>query len=133
MSTPSIPRPLQPCLDCGTPTNNRGQRCDTHTRTKAKKHNQQRAYYHTTEWTHLRAACLQRDHHQCVICGRTGPQLTAHHIKARRDGGPDTLANLATLCSGARGSCHNKVENHEPTHLHRLAEHLEATRQQPNA
>lgn len=122
--TPSIPRPAQPCITCGTPTTNPKQRCTTHLKAHTKQHNQQRAYYHTTEWARLRAACLQRDHHQCVICSRTGPQLTAHHIVPRKQGGLDTLNNLTTLCSGARGSCHNRIENNDPSAHALLNEHL---------
>lgn len=127
MSTPGIPRPARPCIDCATPTTNPGQRCDTHTTTKHQQHNQSRAYYHTTEWRTLRQACLDRDYNQCVICART-TRLTAHHIHARRDGGPDTLTNLVTLCSGKQG-CHDKIERHDPHTTALLTQHLDATRQ----
>lgn len=122
MTTPGLPTPPKPCRTCATPTTNQGQRCDTHTTTKHQHHNQARAYYHTTEWRTLRQACLDRDYNQCVICART-TRLTAHHIHARRDGGPDTLTNLVTLCSGKQG-CHDKVERRDPQITALLDQHI---------
>jgi HNH endonuclease len=53
----------------------------------------------------VRAACLARDRYQCTMAdcptpdrGRRGV-LIADHIEPRREGGPDELWNLRTLCS----------------------------------
>lgn len=58
-------------------------------------------YYRTPEWKRLRTACLARDGYRCTVRGCQTPtyRLTADHIVARRAGGPDSLANLRTLCS----------------------------------
>jgi 5-methylcytosine-specific restriction endonuclease McrA len=105
---------------------NPGGQCDAHKQQQAAEHNQARTYYHTGEWAQLRAACLARDYRQCVICARTH-RLTAHHIKARKDGGPDTLTNLTTLCH----TCHSKIEQGDTTTTNHLAQHLNATRRTP--
>ena len=74
-------------------------------------------------WNALRRACLTRDYNQCVICTST-TRLTAHHIHARKDGGPDALTNLITLCH----TCHDKIERADPTHTKLLTQHLTTTR-----
>ena len=119
MSTtmPRIPRPCR-AAGCITPTTNPSGRCDTHTRQANREHNQRTTYYHSTEWRTLREACLTRDYHQCVLCGSNN-RLVSHHIHARKDGGADTLSNLATLCH----YCHNKVERGSVPHLERLNDH----------
>ena len=119
--TPSIPRPPVMCLDCGQRTTNKGMRCDTHRTDHQRKHRTRTAYYHTTDWQHLRTATLTRDYHTCVACGAPGPRLTAHHLKARTDGGTDTLTNLVTLCQ----PCHSRIETDDTLTTARLALHLE--------
>ena len=50
---------------------------------------------------------LEEAGYQCAYCGhRDGLNLTAHHIKRKRDGGKDTPENLIALCY----NCHNRVE-----------------------
>jgi len=124
VTTPGLPVPPRPCLDCTTPTRNKGQRCDTCRPAKQQTHNTTRAYYHTPEWRRLRTQCLARDYQQCVICTSTH-RLTAHHLHARKDGGPDTLNNLTTLCH----TCHDLIERQDPMHTTLLRQHLHATRQ----
>ena len=62
----------------------------------------------------LRIATLMRDGYQCTQCekknsgsrsNRAKPQLDAHHIVWKENGGKDTIENLITLCKG----CHRKV------------------------
>ena len=72
----------------------------------------------------LRIATLMRDRYQCTQCekknsgsrdrkvctsdnhsNRAKPQLDAHHIVWKENGGKDTIQNLITLCK----SCHRKV------------------------
>jgi hypothetical protein len=59
--------------------------------------------------TQLRNRTLERDDHTCVNCGATD-SLEAHHIIPRCEGGPDTLKNMATLCS----ECHTAVHGNIP-------------------
>ena len=61
------------------------------------------AFYFSAEWKALRAACLKRDGHRCVLCGE--PAIVADHITGRRrwlaegmPGSPDVLDNLRSLC-----------------------------------
>ena len=53
-------------------------------------------------WRKLRLIVLNRDLYRCAHCGRKGNEVD--HIKAKRDGGEDTLDNLQTLCK----PCHSK-------------------------
>lgn len=49
----------------------------------------------------LRFRVFKRDDYRCQICGRSaadGARLEADHKVPRSKGGPDTLANLWTLC-----------------------------------
>ena len=55
-----------------------------------------------------RHSILCRDGYQCQRCGAR-EDLCAHHIKYRRDGGPDTPETLVTLCS----LCHAKLHHGE--------------------
>ncbi len=41
----------------------------------------------------------------CVQCG-SRYYLSAHHVQARAEGGPDTPENLVSLCA----SCHARLE-----------------------
>ena len=106
--TPSIPRPAQPCITCGTPTTNPKQRCTTHLKQHTQKHNQDHAYYHTKHWKQLAALAKQAAHHQCELCSTPAEQtrLMAHHRIARKNGGADALHNLVVLCH----SCHSRIE-----------------------
>lgn len=50
----------------------------------------------------LRYQVLKRDHHRCVICGRSakdGVKLHVDHIKPVSRGGKTILSNLRTLCA----------------------------------
>lgn len=71
-------------------------------------------FYQLPEWRALRAACLERDGYQCTMAdcptpdrGRGGV-LIADHITPRREGGPDELWNLRTLCSFCDGRRHGR-------------------------
>lgn len=65
-------------------------------------------------WNSIRKDVLERDNRECRFCEITegehrskyGRGLTAHHIIPERDGGPDTLGNLITVCQ----SCHQTLE-----------------------
>lgn len=59
------------------------------------------------EYGKLRQAVLDRDRYTCQFCGRTKPtKFHVHHIEKRKEGGPDTIDNLITVCP----SCHRKAE-----------------------
>lgn len=57
----------------------------------------------------LRKATIIRDGCKCQECGKSSCVLEAHHIRARKYGGADTIGNLITLCS----DCHQKTEGRE--------------------
>ena len=59
-------------------------------------------YYQSPAWRALRAACVARDSGVCQTCGKRG--WIADHIIPRKQGGPDSLANLALRCA----SCDNR-------------------------
>lgn len=61
-------------------------------------------FYQSPEWKALRVACFKRDGYRCVECGERA--IIADHIKRRRDGGPDTLDNLRSLCR----ACDNRLK-----------------------
>ena len=78
----------------------------------AKRQQVQDPFYQSPLWRRLRAACLARDGYQCTMAGCPTPDrgrggvLIADHIKPRREGGPDELQNLRTLCSFCDGRRH---------------------------
>jgi len=49
----------------------------------------------------IRSAALERDDFTCQACGKKSAGQV-HHIRARSQGGADSLSNLITLC----GRCH---------------------------
>jgi 5-methylcytosine-specific restriction enzyme A len=55
-------------------------------------------FYRSGLWLRLRQAALQRDGGRCVVPGCGAPAVVVDHIRSRRTGGPDTLANLRCLC-----------------------------------
>jgi 5-methylcytosine-specific restriction protein A len=55
-------------------------------------------YYRTPHWKRLRAAALKRDGGVCVVRGCGQLAVVVDHIKRRRDGGPDVLGNVRSLC-----------------------------------
>ena len=67
------------------------------------------------EWAATRKKVLQRDNYTCTNSAcrvvHRPPyhgRLDAHHIRARREGGPDTVDNLRTLCK----PCHAREHKH---------------------
>jgi 5-methylcytosine-specific restriction endonuclease McrA len=55
-------------------------------------------FYQTSTWRELRASCLTRDNHTCVVDGCKQRAVVADHIVARAAGGADSIANLRSLC-----------------------------------
>ena len=66
-------------------------------------------------WRDVRETVLERDGYECRFCGTTNEEhleehdrgLEAHHVIPQADGGPDTPANLITVCI----SCHRTFES----------------------
>lgn len=56
-------------------------------------------YYRTPAWRRLRTAALKRDGYICTVPGCRAKATHIDHIVSRRSGGPDTLANLRSLCA----------------------------------
>jgi hypothetical protein len=54
---------------------------------------------------------FERDHHRCVMCGRSDCKLDAHHISDRHTipNGGYVKENGITLCD-VPGGCHEKAE-----------------------
>jgi 5-methylcytosine-specific restriction endonuclease McrA len=66
---------------------------------------------HATIPPRLRRQALARDHHRCRASGcRRTRFLHVHHLVPREDGGPNTLENLITLCSGCHRVLHRMRE-----------------------
>lgn len=61
----------------------------------------------------LRRAVIARDGRRCMMCGCVGRTLEAHHIKPKRLNGPNTLANLISLCR----PCHKKTQGQEERYM----------------
>ena len=80
-----------PCIDCGQPA--KRTRCPQCERSR---------YYQTPQWRRLRKTIAGQP---CAICNSTR-RVAAHHARPRRDGGPDTPANLIPLCQ----TCHSQYE-----------------------
>jgi hypothetical protein len=61
----------------------------------------------------VKLEAMVRDRHQCqgVGCGSVR-FLNVHHIVPREAGGPNTLENLITLCSGCHRTLHDLAEKH---------------------
>jgi len=65
-----------------------------------------RYFYASKAWLATRKAILERDDHECQVCG-TGENLNVHHIMPISEGGPRLDEdNLVTLC----GTHHRKWE-----------------------
>ena len=52
-------------------------------------------------WREIRQEVLQRDNHQCQVCGKEHSGQV-HHVIPRSQGGTNDFSNLITLC----GRCH---------------------------
>ena len=63
----------------------------------------------------IRAYALERANGVCELCGNPAPffkkngepYLESHHIKALKDGGPDSIYNVVGLCP----NCHRKMHS----------------------
>lgn len=55
-------------------------------------------YYKSAAWQRLRSARLKLDGYKCIVPGCGRPAKVVDHIKRRRDGGADTIANTRSLC-----------------------------------
>jgi hypothetical protein len=83
----------------------------------------------------LRRRVLERDHHRCRFCGC--PEVDAHHIVLRSQGGPDCEDNLIALCRVHHNFVHTRTKYWRPilqfvvdqcTNQHRSLTALQAER-----
>lgn len=65
-------------------------------------------YRYGPDWAMQRRRALERDDRSCRDCGAhgAGVRIEVHHVKPRRLGGGNALANLLTLCR----PCHKRAE-----------------------
>ena len=63
-------------------------------------------YYRTPGWRLLREFVVRRAHGRCETPGCGSDGVVVDHVRARRDGGQDTPANLRLLCR----RCDNAVK-----------------------
>lgn len=104
----------QPASPCTTPA---GFRCAPHSARKTKGYSSfsrrptPAAVEHREAMEILRPLVFARDGHACVRCGSTR-HLEAHHRLPTGRGGPDSLANLVTLCGPTPHGCHGHVHEH---------------------
>jgi 5-methylcytosine-specific restriction endonuclease McrA len=54
-----------------------------------------------------RQQARQRDHGQCVVCGKPGAEM--HHVTYRSRGGEDEARNLITVCKRHHEDIHAKL------------------------
>jgi 5-methylcytosine-specific restriction endonuclease McrA len=74
-------------------------------------------------WRQLRARRLAIDKGMCVVPGCGQRANTVDHIKRRRDGGADTIANTRSLCGagtdqGSYAKFRNQKTHIRKTHCH---------------
>jgi hypothetical protein len=70
-------------------------------------------FYNSEIWLEIRQDILDRDDHECRVCGSTN-NLQVHHIVPRKfrystKFDIDSELNLITLCGGM-GGCHEKAD-----------------------
>jgi 5-methylcytosine-specific restriction protein A len=56
-------------------------------------------FYKSLLWKYLRQDALRRDRYICTVRGCTELATHVDHIVSKRDGGPDALSNLRSLCA----------------------------------
>lgn len=95
---------MRRCLDCRALITS-GSRCAVHQRALERRRGQRRP---SVARHQLPEATKARDGYRCRRCGGT-VGLEAHHIKARQDGGRDTLANMVTLCHQCHQEQHRRA------------------------
>jgi hypothetical protein len=60
-----------------------------------------------------RDTVLERDGHQCRICGTSDRQLEVHHATPQSEGGSDDPENLLTLCDRCHTLVHSRTREEE--------------------
>jgi 5-methylcytosine-specific restriction endonuclease McrA len=76
-------------------------------------------------WSAQRQQCLNRDDHQCRVCGATEKtldrSLCVHHIRPRAEFDTEewrtynALSNLITLCPSCHGTFEGRFRDADPT------------------
>lgn len=80
-------------------------------------------------WTKQRRKCLERDNHECRVCGKTeeeiGREPAVHHITPRSEFNDswkqNELNNLITLCHSCHGKLEGKFKDSSPKEFVRKA------------
>lgn len=106
------------CLTCPAlipPNRTRCPQCESK-RNRAKN---QSSYYQTPEWRRLSKTITK----ECVYCGSTD-RVAAHHLVARRHGGPDAADNLVPLCQTHHSQLEADLRNNRSTELTRFVESI---------
>lgn len=74
-----------------------------------EEHIANNTFYHCTAWRKLRSIVVDRDNHECKVCGiiEQKARLYVHHKKELKDYPHLALDmnNLITVC----GNCHNDI------------------------
>ena len=89
-----------PCEAC------RAEGSRRHGNLRRAGHGPDHSFYHSAQWTAIRAAHLQREElcRRCTEAGLVTLGYGVNHIIPRSAGGPDTDDNLETLCKGHMAS-----------------------------
>jgi hypothetical protein len=70
----------------------------------------------------IRKAVLQRDHHQCLVCG-SKDNLTVAHITPISRGGNSEIENLQTLCISCGKDVHGSEVNYRKPYTKQWCSH----------
>lgn len=95
--------PRRVCAEPGCPAmidSAQGARCPAHTVSGWVRSPSKTPRMRGREWARLRRYVLVRDHGTCWVCG--GDANEVDHRLSLANGGNDSLANLAAICTG----CH---------------------------
>jgi 5-methylcytosine-specific restriction endonuclease McrA len=68
------------------------------------------------KWKKRVEQVMERDGHQCRMCGRSEGLADVHHIIKRSQGGTDDMDNLILLCR----NCHNKQHPEKQVQLGKI-------------
>ena len=96
-------KPRRPCCHPTCSALTSGRYCPTHATYYARQDAYRQRMKAAQRSSSVRREVDQRDQRICQRCG--GPGYTKHHIVPLSKGGPDTEANLVTLCD----DCHKLV------------------------
>lgn len=73
-------------------------------------------------WSEQRKKCLERDDHNCVVCGKEA--RNAHHIIPYRKSHSHRLENLVSLCDLHHDAIHCNLSMYQKKELSRVREYI---------